>query len=62
MRYDEAVANRMKLRNEVKIENRRTGRLPIRSEIVPRIGEKMNCIIEKDVMSIPNAAGPVWKV
>lgn len=48
----------MKLTNEVNIDNRSTGLLPVLSEIHPKMGEKINCIIENDVSRIPKAAGP----
>lgn len=57
-----ANANITKLTTEVKIDRRRTGLRPTLSEIFPNMGEKINCIIEKEVSRIPNAAGPASKV
>jgi len=59
IRYEFANEKRMKLIIEVNIESNRIGLLPTRSEIPPNIGEKINCIIENEVISIPKAAGPV---
>lgn len=40
----------------------RTGDLPTLSDILPSIGEKMNCINENEATKIPRALDPAWKV
>lgn len=59
---ESARAKRMKLAMEVRMDSRRTGLLPTLSDILPSIGEKINCIVEKDVIRIPRAVDPTWKV
>ncbi len=53
MRKDDEKENKMKLAQDIRIERRRMGLLPTLSEARPRIGEKMNCIIEKEATRKP---------
>lgn len=62
MRKELASAKRRKLAVEVKMDIIRIGFLPMLSDILPNIGEKVNCINENEATKIPNAADPAWKV
>ena len=62
MKKELASAKRRKLATEVKMDIIRTGFLPTLSDILPNMGEKMNCINENEAIKIPRAADPAWKV
>jgi hypothetical protein len=62
MRYEVAVAKRRKLSRDVRMERRRTGRRPTRSESLPRREENRNYITENEATRIPKAVGQAWKV
>ncbi len=58
IRKEFATAKTMKLTMEVRIDSRRIGLLPRLSDILPNIGEKMNCIIENEATRTPKAVDP----
>jgi len=60
-RNELANANSPKPVTDIKTDNRRIGFLPTLSEAFPSIGEKINCINEKDAIRIPNATEPACK-
>ena len=58
IRYELAKENIVKLIKEIKSEISNIGFLPCLSDAFPNSGEKKNCIIAKEAIKIPRAAGP----